>query len=182
MRSIEGSAPAWWWSPEYLDRSRALVLLGFTCPIPLSRRQACCALDSDDIVQTSRGLEVRLYQHAGRRTRYITLPADGNRELDVVQALLAWRAHLLDKGNRTGPLFVRINLRGRLSFNPVRLSARDIADLIKDICAEAHMSAPGIGPSTALPDFLDGVFPEKGDRTLSKQAYPISQYDRKRYL
>ena len=64
-----------WDQPDNQIRDRALILLGFRCPIPLSTLDLA-ALNVDDAIQTTMGLEVRLYRWARRETRYVTMPID----------------------------------------------------------------------------------------------------------
>lgn len=165
----------YWWQPETKCRDRALMLLGFTCPTPLSS-QDLAELDVNDISKNPVGMEVRLYRrthqnaHSYRRTpgtRYVIVPTGLDMRLCPVKAMSAWQTHLSRTGRTYGPLFIRMDSRGHLParswpFIPeegLRLSGQRIAQVITNAarCAWPDASNIELNSSTPLLDYLNEI-------------------------
>lgn len=144
--------------PVNNDRVRALLLLGFRCPIQLSPSDLA-TLDVNDVSRTATGLEIMLYRRDARRRRYIILPADTDPRFCPLTAVFAWRKHLLSSGHTTGPLFIRIS-RGRIPDEPVRLTGDAIAKAMTSAARSTYWYYGGregvseLTFSTLLPDYL----------------------------
>jgi hypothetical protein len=73
-----GNGGDWWhatgWRlPEVRCRDRALLLLGFTCRVPISSSDVTM-LNVSDVIFVTEGLEVRLHPRATRAKTYVTVP------------------------------------------------------------------------------------------------------------
>jgi hypothetical protein len=154
-----------WIRPTIRCRDRALLLLGFTCPAPVTP-QDLGALDIHDIGKIPEGLEIRLYKRTSRATRYITIQASNDPELCPVQALQSWRQLLARGGRTTGPLFVRLERNGQLPHDSIRLTGRAVIRVARDALwreGSIHRpDSPEFGTSTLFSDFL---------RTLMSDTY-----------
>ena len=141
--------------PNLRVRDRAMFLLGFTCPIPLSSADLA-EMDIDDFRQDRRSMEVRLYRRANRATQYVTVPAAADPALCAVKTMQTWRSHLVRSGRTTGPLFIRMDRDGLLPGGAVRrLTARAIAGIVNDSLGWGQrLRAPELLPSMPLPEFL----------------------------
>jgi hypothetical protein len=154
-----------WISPTIRCRDRALLLLGFTCPAPVTPSDLG-ALDIHDIGETLKGFEVRLYKRTSRATRYITMQSSNDRELCAVQALQSWRQLLARSGRTTGPLFMRLERNGQLPDNSIQLSGRAVTRVARDALWNGGSirspDSPDFGASTLFSDFL---------KTLMRDTY-----------
>jgi hypothetical protein len=143
-----------WWQPERRLRDRAVVLLGFSCGVALTPADIA-ALDVDDLIRTTEGVELRLYRGTTRPTRYVTIPARQER-ICPAAALLDWTRHLADAGHRSGALFPRLDARGK----PIatRLTGRAVATIIEAAAAEAFEQAipTRLGVSTPVLSLTSG--------------------------
>lgn len=91
-------------SAEAITRNKAIILLGFTCPVQLSPGRLV-GMAMDDVIVTWKGLDV-LFRWGERQTRqYVTIPPDPETLICPVRAVQAWRAQLRQHGRRGGPLF-----------------------------------------------------------------------------
>lgn len=143
--------------PDIRSRNRALLLLGFTCPIPLTPSDLA-DLDVNDIIQIREGVEVRLYRRANRGIRYVVIPENADPALNPAQAVTAWRRRLVQSRRTTGPLFIQMDRDGRLPPNTVRLTSRAVTNVIDDaILWSKRVEAPELKPTMPLPDFLNRV-------------------------
>jgi hypothetical protein len=164
-RRLEDWLPSntFWWQPETQSRDRALLLLGFMCPISLSSSDLA-ALDIDDIAQKRSGLEVRLHRRANKGIRYVTFPTSTDPRLCPVTAISDWRIRLIRTGRTDGPLFMRMDSRGQLPATSVRLTGRAIAGVIKNAARCGYFSQRSGGRnikldvSTPLAEFLNDIF------------------------
>jgi hypothetical protein len=161
IKPIELAKGSVWWQPESWNRDRAMILVGFTCPVGLSSADLAM-LDVDDVGQTRGGLELRLYRRDNRGTRYVTLPASDDPVLCPVRAMSGWRRNLIRNGHTTGPLFVRLDRNGQLPHHPVRLSGKALAAVVASLIDSVNLwggraQAPELKPSMLLPDFLNRV-------------------------
>lgn len=119
-----------WDQPNIHCRDRALFLLGFTCPAPVTA-QDLHDLNIGDVGKTSDGLEVKLYKNQkSQATRYVTIPYSDDPRLCAARALLSWRRILAREGRTTGPLFIRLGPRGHLPKTSTRLSGNAITGLV----------------------------------------------------
>jgi hypothetical protein len=122
-----------WWQPEMRLRDRAVVLLGLSCTVALTSADIA-AFDVDDVVQTSEGVEVRLYRGTARPNRYVTIPAR-EREICPVAAVHAWVRHLAAAEHRSGALFPRLNAKGKIL--ETRLTDRAVAAIVEAAMVQA---------------------------------------------
>jgi hypothetical protein len=155
-----------WWQADTKCRDRALLLLGFMCPIPVSSSDLA-AIHVSDISRHPVGLEVRLKQWTNQRvsqTRYIIMPTSADSKLCPVTAMSAWQTRLMRTGRTYGPLFVRMNPRGNLPSAGYRsadrgLTGQGIVQIITNAsrCAWPDEKHIELNPSTPLPDFLKEI-------------------------
>jgi hypothetical protein len=151
------SLRTFWWEPHTQSRDRALLLLGFMCPIPLSSSDLAM-LDVDDVAQKPGCLEVRLYRRAKRATRYVTIPAGVDKALCPVEAMSAWRGLLVRSGRTIGPLFVRMGRNGRLPRGTVRVTDRAVTKVFTNAAQSAEFTyIPELRPFMSIPGFLSEI-------------------------
>jgi hypothetical protein len=146
----------WRRNPDVSYRDQALLLVGFTCPLPLSSSDLS-ALNIDDIALTAQGLELRLYRHARRSTQYVTVPKDKVSALCVVTAMISWKKCLAREYHMNGPLFIWIGKSGRIPRSHVRLGSQAIVNIIERARSDAMMTGPELNSSLALPYYLDRI-------------------------
>jgi hypothetical protein len=158
LGALMTSFPRWWWNGSAF-RDRALLLLGFTCPLPVCPSDLA-ALDVDDVTPKPPGLEIRLYKRAKKTTRYVMIPANTDPVLDPVEAVLTWRTMLIATGRTTGPMFIRTGQYGKLPNSTVRLTAQAVATIIAErISSAKYKDIPPLETSTQLPDLLEALSP-----------------------
>jgi len=153
---------AFWQRPETLSRDRALLLLGFMCPTPLSPTDIA-TLDIDDIVKTKEGIEVRLYLRNLQKKRYINIAAANDPILCPAVAMSNWRLRLMQSGRTTGPLFIRMDSNGQLPRETIRLTDRDIVRIIINVFHYSEWWSFGsdqLKPSTPLSSILELTWPK----------------------
>jgi hypothetical protein len=155
MRPIEaGLLETLWREPAVQSRDRAMLLLGFSCPIQIAPVDLA-ALDVADVLQTAHGLEVRLFKRAARATQYVTVPMSEDFKLCPVNAMASWRSLMLRTG-QTGPLFVRLNKDGMLPLSPRRLGGKAIADVVnRALWYVSKTRTAEISATMTFPDFLE---------------------------
>jgi len=167
QRQLAPGVPSdpFWWQPDTKCRDRAVLLLGFMCPIPLSSSDLA-AIHITDISRRRVGLEVRLTRRGSRRinqeTRYIIVPASADSKLCPSAAMSAWLTRLTRTGRTDGPLFVRMNSRGELPkdhWTDRELTGEGIAQVITNAsrCAWSDERQVRLAPSSFLPDFLKEI-------------------------
>jgi hypothetical protein len=161
MRPINFPRPrSGWIRPAVRCRDRALLLLGFTCPAPVTSSDLA-ALDINDLGKTHKGLEVRFYKRTSQATRYITIQGSNDPELCPVHALQSWRQRLAHDGRTTGPLFMCLERNGQLPDNSIRLSGRAVTRIVCDaLWTEGSIGShrnSEFGTSTLFSDFLKTI-------------------------
>jgi hypothetical protein len=136
-------------------RNRAILLLGFKCPIPLHPSDLV-SLDIGDVLPTRDGVEIRLYRRASRPTQYVTISTIDDRATCTARLLNSWRGTLLRNGRATGPFFVRVERRVPLSqLTTKRLSAAEIVELVNNVAGWRRKAWNGeYKATTPLADFL----------------------------
>lgn len=155
-----GPSNTFWWQPDTKCRDRAMLLLGFSCPVPLSPSHLA-RLNIDDVSQHAVGLEVRLFK--GNGTRYVIVPAGADSKLCPVAALSAWRTRLVRTGRTTGPLFIRMDSRGNLParqvYSDTGLSGQNITQVIINAASYGWPSSSyeDLKPSKLLSRFLNEI-------------------------
>ena len=145
-----------WTSRDYRVRNKALMLLGFTCPVQLSAEDLA-ALTLEQIRLSSEMAEIVLHWGKGQsRTRqYATVPRDRDPDLCPFRAILAWQTRLYEAGHRIGPLFPRMAYWDSVSErNRSGMGGRVMASVIGNAMQEAHVAPRGFSESTLLPTFL----------------------------
>ena len=160
--------------PERRCRDRALILLGFMCPIPLSPSDLA-TLNAKDVVRIPKGLEVALRRPGDQEKRYIVVPASDDPEVCPVTAVSEWKKYLAQIGNTAGPLFIRMNRLDRNTRILGQKAPREIAHLsasgivlaisttvlysklniYKDDYPTIYSEYVDLRPSTSLPDYLN---------------------------
>ena len=118
-------------SQAIASRDRALLILGFTCHMPLSSSDLA-VLDMRNVFRTPEGLEVLIHQRDSTEKQYVIIPADDNPELCPVRAISAWRRYLVGGGHSTGPLFIRMNSKGNVPREAVRLTSRAVVQIVSN--------------------------------------------------
>jgi hypothetical protein len=156
MRPIEtGLAWTAWGEPTVRFRDRAMLLLGFSCPVQLAPSDLA-ALDVHDIRRTTQGLEVRVFKRAARATQYVTVPMAADPALCPVQAMAPWRSLMIRNGRTPGPLFARINSDGYIAVSHRPLGGRAIAEIVNDALWQATRTRTvEITASMLFADFLE---------------------------
>lgn len=156
MRPIEaGLIQTAWREPSLQSRDRAMLLLGFACPIPLAPPDLA-ALDVNDIARANNGFEVRLFKRAVRTTQYVQVRLGEDPSFCPVRALTTWRSLMVKSGHTTGPLFVRLNRNGELSKGPQRLGSRAIAKVVNEALFEVSKTRTAeLSASMLFADFLE---------------------------
>jgi hypothetical protein len=101
-------------SADVHARDRALILLGFTCPVQLSPVQLA-SLTMDDVMEKRSGLEILLRWGAREVRQYVMVPQGPEPGLCPVRAMRALRVCLRQSGRRDGPLFVELARLGNFS-------------------------------------------------------------------
>ena len=141
MRPIEaGEGHTDWRWPNIQVRDRAMLLLGFTCPVDLSPSDLA-ALDINDIRPTSDGFEVRLFKRAQRLTRHVKVPARADLRLCAARAMEAWLHVVTRPGFRASdPLFVWLKPNGQIANGPRRYTANAIAARVNYLLLYLHQS------------------------------------------
>jgi hypothetical protein len=130
MRPIEaGAVEGMWDKPVVQSRDRAMLLLGFSCPVPTSPSELA-ALDVTDVTRTSHGLEVRLFKRSARPTQYVTVPMSENPKICPVSAMTPWRSLMLRSSRTTGPLFIRLNADGNIPPSSRRMGGKAVANVV----------------------------------------------------
>jgi hypothetical protein len=156
MRPIEaGLVNTGWDEPAVQARDRAMLLLGFGCPIQIAPSDLA-ALDMTDAYQTPHGLEVRLYKRATRATQYVTVPLSEDTKLCPVNAVTLWRSLMLRDGRTIGPLFVRVNADRNNLLSSRRLSGKAIANVVNQALWYASKTRTAeISGSMPFTEFLE---------------------------
>lgn len=155
-------AETFWWQPETQSRDRALLLLGLTCPVPLSSSDLSL-LDINDVIQDRRGLEVRLRQRTDKKRRYVIVPPNDDPELCPVRAILTWRKYLSRLiFNNSGPLFIRMDSGGRLPREVARLTDYGVAKVITNAASynieeSARSTYIRLRPSEVISNVLNAI-------------------------
>ena len=119
-------------SRDVTDRDRALLLLGFQCPVQLSPDHLS-TLRIDDVIEIQKGFEIVLRWGEWRVKQYVTILSGSDPALCPVRAMRIWLARLRQEGRRSGPLFVWLGRRENSRPNSLscpagrssRLSAKD---------------------------------------------------------
>ncbi|MGH3159845.1 MAG: hypothetical protein ACRDNF_25175 [Streptosporangiaceae bacterium] len=156
MRPIEaGLFEGRWDLPSVQSRDRAMILLGFSCPLRITPSDLA-ALDVTDVVRTPHGLEVRLFKRAARTTQFVMVPMSENPKLCSVSAMAAWRSLMVRRGRTIGPLFVRPDDGGTIPLRSRRLGGQAIAKVVNQtLWLVSRTRAAEISASTLFPDFLE---------------------------
>lgn len=145
-----------WGLPPVQSRDLAVLLLGFTCPIPVTPADLT-ALNFYDIGRSRNSMQVVLFRGSTRATRYVTIP-EGTAGRCPVRATLSWRERLAQNGLANGPLFIELTATGRLPSRARRLTAHQICEIINAAASRAtRKPGPGINTTTPLSAFLDEI-------------------------
>jgi hypothetical protein len=130
IRPLEaGAVEGMWDKPVVQSRDRAMVLLGFSCPVQTSPSELA-ALDVTDVTRTSHGLEVRLFKRSARPTQYVTVPMSEDPKICPVSAMTPWRSLMLRNSRTTGPLFIRLNSGENIPPSSRRMGGKAVANVV----------------------------------------------------
>ena len=145
IRNLDSARDVRLSSVEAITRNKAIILLGFTCPVQLSP-VSLADLVMDDVTETRKGLEV-LFRWGTRQARqYVTIPSDPEPVMCPVRAVRAWRALLRQHGRRGGPLFEELTWPDeRMETEQTPLGSLSAVHLIEKTFKDA-----GLGPSNDL--------------------------------
>jgi hypothetical protein len=145
-----------WQHPNFWLRGRAILLLGFACPIPLTPSDLA-ALNINDIRMGVDSLEMRLFKNSDARpTRYVTLPKREDEDLCPFRAIARWRQLQTRKGQRAGPLFIVLNRNNTIPQNPRHMTGRAITNMVNELLWIVDgASTFECGPITPLTTVLD---------------------------
>ena len=156
MGPIEaGLVEGLWNEPSVQSRDRAMMLLGFSCPIQITPSDLA-ALDVTDVRRTAHGLEVRLFKRAARATHFVIVPMSKDPKLCPVNAMAPWRSLMVRSGQTVGPLFVRPNNNGNIPLHPRRLGGTTIAKVVNQaLWLVSETCTAEISASMLFTDFLE---------------------------
>ncbi len=156
MRPIEaGLVEGLWNEPSVQSRDRAMVLLGFSCPIKITPSDLA-ALDVTDVHRTAHGLEVRLFRRAARATQFVMVPMSTDPKLCPVNAMVPWRSLMVRSGRTVGPLFVRPDNNGNIPLHPRRLGGTAIAKVVNQaLWLVSETRTAEISASMLFTDYLE---------------------------
>jgi hypothetical protein len=132
-------------SAEDAARTKAIILLGFSCPVQLSP-VTLTDLSMDDVIETRKGLDVLLHWGANQVRQYVTIPPDPERAMCPVRAAREWRVLTRQHGRRGGRLFKELS-RSDEQILAVRTEFLSIA--IVGVIEKAVIDA-GLRPSRKL--------------------------------
>jgi hypothetical protein len=145
-----------WRHPHARSRDLAMLLLGFTCPVPVTPGDLA-ALDCYDIGRSRDSMQVVLFRNSARPTRYVAIP-DNAAPTCPVRAAFGWRERLARAGLASGPLFIELTGAGRLPGRARRLTGNQVCEIISAAASlAARGPGPRISPTTPLPAFLDEI-------------------------
>lgn len=157
LRKITASRDhPWYTSIDVRIRNKALLLLGFTCPVQLSPEDLA-ALTLEQVHLSGKAAEIVL--HWGKRKssirQYATVPQDRDPDLCPDRAIRAWQTQLHKAGYRIGPLFPRMaEWEPVPSRNRSGMGGRVMVSVIGNAIKEARVTPRGFSESTLLPTFL----------------------------
>ena len=129
---LMGWAGGNWQHPNFWLRGRAVLLLGFASPYPLTPADLS-ALNISDIRMAADSLELRVFNTAARAARYVTVPSRENQDLCPLRALERWRQLQTRKGQYSGPLFTVLNRNNTIPGIPRRMTGRAITNMVNDL-------------------------------------------------
>jgi hypothetical protein len=142
-------------SREFIARNKALLLLGFNCPVQLSPRDLA-TLTLGDISRTGRDLEIRLHWANGKNAmrQYVTVPSDGDPGLCPVRAMETWRSTLSRARCHSGPLFQRMTYWDVPRAGGPSMGSRAVTSVINNTISEARLPPKALSETALLPTFL----------------------------
>ena len=123
-------------------RDRAIMLLGFNLA---ARRSEIAALNVDDLVFSSKGLNVTIRKSKTDQEGVgaeIGIPTHGDKSIDAASAV---REYLEGAGITEGPVFRTFSLRGNLQEN--RIDPKDVALCVQRLSAAANVEGDMAGHS-----------------------------------
>jgi hypothetical protein len=139
-------------------RDKAIILLGFTCPVQLSSA-TLTNLRMDDVGKRGEGLEIIFHWGAEKAKQHVKMVPDQDELVCPVRAVLKWQALLPRNDYRGKPLFAEL---ARSDENPLVGSGRrrgaTVAALIQHVIHEAGLP-PGrsLRVSHLLPAYLKEI-------------------------
>jgi hypothetical protein len=157
IRNIDAARDVGLSSVDAITRNKAIILLGFSCPVQLSPVRLA-HLTMDEVIETRKGLEV-LFTWGGRQARqYVTIPPDPDPVICPVRAVRAWRMRLQQHHRRGGPLFEELTRPDeRIRTNPTELASWSATALIERAIKDAGMRPRKLYGSDLLPAYLKEV-------------------------
>lgn len=119
-------------------RDRAVVLLGFALG---TRRSELVAVDVHHVVRVPQGLAVRVWRAKTRATSdVVAVPQAVDPELCPVEATLALRTALQERGHAEGPLFRPVTRTDAVLDR--RLGAESVSDIVARLASAAGVAVP----------------------------------------
>jgi hypothetical protein len=159
-------------------RNKALLLLGFTCPVQLSAEDLA-ALTLEQVHLSTEKAEIVLHWGKGktRIRQYATVPQDRDPDLCPVRAIQALQTLLYNADHRIGPLFPRMAYWDSLDErNRLSMGGRVMASVIGNAMQEARVTLRGFSESTLLPAFL-----RDATRMTNVEGYGYPRYAGRSY-
>lgn len=153
-------------------RDRALLLLGFNM---MARRSELVGLDMDDVVENTEGLTVfikmsKTDQDAQGQT--VTIVPGRHAETCAVTAIREWKAHLVERGLTSGPLFRPFDRHGRIGGEPEMAGKVAVRLTGKSACTIVHNRGVVANQSS---DFTSHGLRAGGASTAYAHGVPISE-------
>lgn len=162
LRRIIGRSFTLYTTKDCKARDKALLLLGFTCPVQLSAEDLA-ALTLDNVRLTGKGLEIRLQwgRDKARIRQYVTVPPDRDPDLCPVRTIHEWQNALFKAGYRSGPLFPRMPHWDVVRAGLPGMGGRAMASVISNALDEARVTPRTLPALALLPTFLKDVAARK---------------------
>lgn len=126
-------------------RTKAIILLGFTCPVQMSP-VTLTDLNTDDVIETRKGIEILFYWGANQVRQYVTISPDPERAMCPVRAVKEWRALIRQHGHRREQLFKEL---GRSDEQNRAVRAQPLSTTIVGLIEKAVIDA-GLRPTREL--------------------------------
>jgi hypothetical protein len=104
IRNLDPAADARLTPAEAATRNKAIILLGFTCPVQLSPA-TLTDVHMDNVIVNKKGLEIIFRWGADQTRQYVTMPPDPEPAICPVRAVKEWRALLRQRGLHSELLF-----------------------------------------------------------------------------
>jgi hypothetical protein len=116
--------------PEIAIRDKAIILLGFTCPVQGSSA-TLSATTRKSVIETRRGLEILFLRGDRRARQYVTVPPDPDATVCPVRAVRAWNNLRQENDYHDNALFTELfTIAGSTVYSGKPLDGRGVTEVI----------------------------------------------------